>query len=70
MRLLMCGGIFLWGLATLAGSFMPNYWSFLVARIFVGMGEAMFSTVAPTLIAVRASYYIRSPFDSYSVVRV
>jgi len=48
----MSTGILLWGSATLAGSFMPNYWSFLIARIFVGIGEAFFSTVAPTLISV------------------
>lgn len=48
----MSCGIFVWGMGTLAGSFMPNYWSFLLARIVVGVGEAMFSTVAATLISV------------------
>jgi len=48
----MAAGIFIWSLATLVGSFMPNYWSFLVMRIVVGVGEAMYSTVSPTLISV------------------
>ncbi|XP_071517135.1 protein spinster [Panulirus ornatus] len=50
-RYLMAVGIFFWSLATLIGSFMPNYELFLIFRCFVGVGEASYSTIAPTIIS-------------------
>lgn len=50
-RYLMAVGILFWSLATLIGSFMPNYELFLIFRCFVGVGEASYSTIAPTIIS-------------------
>jgi len=50
-RYLMAFGVFLWSLTTLIGSFMPTYGTFLLLRCLVGVGEASYSTIAPTLIA-------------------
>jgi MFS family permease len=67
-------GIIFWSLFTLAGSFSVNYWMLLVMRGLVGVGEASYSTVAPTMIAdlfpverrMRALslFYIAIPFGS------
>jgi len=50
-RTIMASGIFIWSLTTLLGSFMNNFWMFLVMRSFVGIGEASYSTIAPTIIS-------------------
>lgn len=50
-KILMAVGISFWCLATLIGSFMPNYGLFLLFRCFVGVGEASYSTIAPTIIS-------------------
>jgi len=46
-------GIFFWSLTTLLGSFVPSnyFWLFGLLRGAVGIGEASYSTVAPTIIA-------------------
>jgi len=51
IRAIMASGIFIWSLTTLLGSFMDNFWMFLVMRSFVGIGEASYSTIAPTIIS-------------------
>ncbi|GAB0202406.1 protein spinster 1 [Grus japonensis] len=50
---LLCLGIALWSAVTLASSFVPRerFWVLLVGRALVGVGEASYSTIAPTLIA-------------------
>ncbi|KAJ3624989.1 hypothetical protein MTP99_018576 [Tenebrio molitor] len=48
---IMAFGVFLWCLMTLIGSFMKNYWFFLLFRALVGIGEASYSTIAPTIIS-------------------
>jgi len=61
---IMAAGVFLWSLFTLIGSFMsgseetrdkewsnPDYWAFLGSRAMVGIGEASYSTIAPTIIS-------------------
>ncbi|XP_060521641.1 protein spinster isoform X2 [Cylas formicarius] len=50
-RWLMSFGVFLWSVTTLCGSFMQNYWWFLLFRSLVGIGEASYSTIAPTIIS-------------------
>jgi MFS family permease len=52
-KYIMAGGILFWSLITLAGSFIgrENYGVFLVMRALVGVGEASYSTIAPTIIA-------------------
>ena len=44
-------GIALWSGTTLLGSFMTNFPTFITFRALVGIGEASYSTIAPTLIS-------------------
>lgn len=48
---IMILGVALWSGTTLLGSFMPSYYYFLTFRAMVGIGEASYSTIAPTLIS-------------------
>uniref|UniRef100_A0A9J7YTM4 Protein spinster homolog 1 n=2 Tax=Cyprinus carpio TaxID=7962 RepID=A0A9J7YTM4_CYPCA len=50
---IMCVGIFFWSLVTLASSFIgkEHFWALLLTRGLVGVGEASYSTIAPTIIA-------------------
>lgn len=48
---IMILGVALWSGTTLAGSFMSGYGSFLAFRALVGIGEASYSTIAPTIIS-------------------
>ncbi|KAH0626561.1 hypothetical protein JD844_001619 [Phrynosoma platyrhinos] len=52
-KYLMCVGIFFWSLVTLASSYIPQEWFslLLLTRGLVGVGEASYSTIAPTIIA-------------------
>ncbi|XP_012537066.1 protein spinster isoform X2 [Monomorium pharaonis] len=50
-KLIMSSGVFLWCLTTFIGSFMKTYGWFLFFRTLVGMGEASYSTIAPTIIS-------------------
>lgn len=63
-KAIMAFGVFLWSIFTLIGSFMtgspdhrdkgwanPDYWMFLGCRAMVGIGEASYSTIAPTIIS-------------------
>ncbi|GFO44363.1 hypothetical protein PoB_007086800 [Plakobranchus ocellatus] len=52
-KYLMAGGILLWALFTLASSFVPGdyFFGFVLLRAMVGIGEASYSTIAPTIIA-------------------
>ncbi len=49
--LIIAAGVALWSIATAAGAFATGFASFLVARAFVGVGEAAYATIAPALIA-------------------
>ena len=44
---LMAAGVAIWSLATLATALAPDFWSFAIARMLVGIGEASFGTIAP-----------------------
>ncbi|KAL7294316.1 hypothetical protein TKK_0012327 [Trichogramma kaykai] len=50
-KILMAAGVFLWCLTTFVGSFMESYGWFLFFRALVGIGEASYSTIAPTIIS-------------------
>ncbi|XP_051741963.1 protein spinster homolog 1 [Ctenopharyngodon idella] len=52
-KLIMSVGIFFWCLVTLASSFIGKdyFWALLLTRGLVGVGEASYSTIAPTIIA-------------------
>lgn len=43
-------GVLVWSLATIASGFATNALSLFVARAFVGIGEASYATLAPTII--------------------
>lgn len=50
-RLIMAFGVFFWSATTLLGSLPPKSFSlFALLRALVGVGEASYSTVAPTII--------------------
>ncbi|XP_036003851.1 protein spinster homolog 1 [Fundulus heteroclitus] len=52
-KYIMCGGITFWSLVTLSSSYTPkqHFWALLLTRGLVGVGEASYSTIAPTIIA-------------------
>ncbi|MCP9262600.1 Protein spinster [Dirofilaria immitis] len=58
----MVVGITIWVLASLASSFVSanSYWLFLLLRGIVGIGEASYSTVAPTIIGDLFATSVRS----------
>ncbi len=43
-------GVLIWSVATVASGFAPSYLLLLAARVFVGVGEASYATLAPTII--------------------
>lgn len=57
---IMAFGVFLWSLTTLLGSFMETFTGFIAMRALVGIGEASYSTIAPTLISDMFSKDLRS----------
>jgi MFS family permease len=50
-KYIMAGGVFLWSLTTFLGSYMEVYGAFIAFRAMVGIGEASYSTIAPTIIS-------------------
>lgn len=50
-RWLMAVGVALWSTTTLLGSYMHTYGWFITFRALVGIGEASYSTIAPTIIS-------------------
>ena len=71
---LIAGGVLLWSLATAGAAFATDFWSFLIARALVGVGEAAYATLAPPLLsdyypparrnAVLTIFYIAIPVGS------
>jgi MFS transporter, Spinster family, sphingosine-1-phosphate transporter len=49
-KVVIAGGVALWSLATGAAAFATGFWSFLLARALVGVGEAAYATLSPSLI--------------------
>lgn len=50
-RVLIAFGVAAWSLATAAAGLATGFWSLLVARALVGIGEAAYATLAPSLLA-------------------
>ncbi|XP_021696331.1 protein spinster isoform X1 [Aedes aegypti] len=48
---IMALGVLLWSTTTLLGSFMTSFGWFITFRAMVGIGEASYSTIAPTIIS-------------------
>jgi len=47
---LIAAGVAVWSIATAMTGFATGVWSLLAARAFVGVGEAAYATLAPTII--------------------
>ena len=47
---LIAFGVLVWSLATIASGAVSGFWPLLFARIAVGIGEASYATLAPTII--------------------
>ncbi|HVH45890.1 MAG TPA: MFS transporter [Labilithrix sp.] len=47
---LIAAGVLVWSAATIASGFATGLWSLLLARALVGVGEASYATLAPTII--------------------
>ncbi len=50
--LLLLIGIVIWSIAGLGGSFAQSYGELMTARAFVGIGEAAYAVLSPTILAV------------------
>ncbi len=48
---LVAGGIAVWSLATAAGAFATGFWSMVLARSLVGVGEAAYATLGPAILS-------------------
>ena len=48
---IIAAGVAIWSLATAAGAMATGFYTFLIARALVGVGEAAYATIAPSLIA-------------------
>ncbi|XP_032590411.1 protein spinster isoform X1 [Drosophila grimshawi] len=59
-RWLMAVGVALWSTTTLVGSFMGSFGWFITFRALVGIGEASYSTIAPTIISDLFVHSMRS----------
>lgn len=50
-KALIAFGVALWSLATAAAALATGFWSFLLARALVGVGEAAYATLAPVVLS-------------------
>lgn len=50
-KVLVAGGVIVAGIASIMTGFAATLWQLLFARILIGVGEASYSTIGPTLIA-------------------
>ncbi|HKP57899.1 MAG TPA: MFS transporter [Polyangiales bacterium] len=48
---LIASGVAIWSLATMGGAFVQDYTSLLVARSFVGIGEAAYASLGPAVLS-------------------
>ena len=50
-KALLAGGVFLWSLATIGTAFSGDFWHIFFWRALLGIGEASYGVIAPTLIS-------------------
>jgi MFS family permease len=50
---LIAAGIFVWSLGTVLSGLANGFWSLIAYRVLVGVGEASYATISPSLIADR-----------------
>jgi len=48
---IVAGGVALWSAATAAAAYATGFWTFLAARALVGIGEAAYATLAPSILS-------------------
>lgn len=73
-RYLIAAGVALWSAATASAAFARGFWSFLVARALVGVGEAAYATLAPSVLSdfypparrntILTAFYVAIPVGS------
>lgn len=73
-KVVIAAGVALWSLATGAAAFSIGFWSFLFARALVGVGEAAYATLSPSLLSdfypperrnrVLTAFYVAIPVGS------
>jgi len=61
-------GAFLWSVATMASGVARGFWHLLAARVCVGVGEAAYGTIAPSLLSDYYPANIRGRIFSYFYV--
>jgi MFS family permease len=69
-RYFVGGGVLMWSLATVASGLAATYRQLLLARSFIGIGEAGFGGVAPTLISDLFSKQARGRMLSFFYVAI
>jgi MFS transporter, Spinster family, sphingosine-1-phosphate transporter len=50
-KLLIAAGVAIWSVATGAAALAVGFWTFFLARAFVGIGEASYATLSPALLS-------------------
>jgi MFS family permease len=50
-KVLISAGVALWSLATAGAAYATGFWSFLIPRAAVGVGEAAYATISPAIIS-------------------
>jgi predicted MFS family arabinose efflux permease len=50
-RFLICAGVFVWSLGTVLTAFAPSYGWLIACRVLVGVGEASYATISPSLLS-------------------
>lgn len=50
-RFLICAGVFVWSLGTVCSAFAPSYGWLIACRVLVGVGEASYATISPSLLS-------------------
>jgi MFS family permease len=50
-RIIIALGVAIWSLATGGAALAIGFWTFLLARAFVGVGEAAYATISPALLS-------------------
>ncbi len=48
---LIAAGVAIWSLATAAAALATGFWTFMIARALVGVGEAAYATISPSLLS-------------------
>jgi hypothetical protein len=48
---IIAAGVLIWSIATAAGALAVDFWTLLISRSLVGVGEAAYATIAPALLS-------------------